>query len=149
MKNTLTTIVLMFTFTMNSQVIKYPIDTVYKFEYPTHMDIELAREWKKVKPTGSGNYLDSADRYWVVDTSNLTMTIYKESFQIIDYYYNANQEFIINYCQKYDTEVRRTICFLLNEEHKMMMLYTVERINDQDLIPNHGGWTFINQERGH
>lgn len=148
MKNVLTTIVLMFTFTLNSQVIKFPIDTVYTFEYPTHMDIEVAREWNKIQPTGAGTYLDSADRYWVVDTSKLTITIYNEPFQIIDYY-NNTKEFIINYCQKYDTDVTRTIWFIENKPDELTMLYTIQRINDQDPIPNQGGWSVIKQEGGH
>lgn len=149
MKNVLITFILLFNFTMNSQVIKYPIDTVYKFEYPTHMAFDVAREWRKVKPTGSGTYLDSADRFWVVDTSKLTMTIYNEPFQIIDYYCNGKYEFIIDYCQKYDNNVTRTIWFLLNNELDMVMLYTIARINSQDLIPNQGGWSMIKQEEIH
>jgi hypothetical protein len=110
------------------------------------MDLEVAREWRKVKPTGSGTYLGRADRYWVVDTSKLTMTIYNEPFQIIDYYCNGKYEFIINYCQKYDNDVTRTIWFIQDNELEMMMLFTIKRINSQDLIPNQGGWSMIKQE---
>jgi hypothetical protein len=28
----------------------------------------------------------------------------------------------------------------------MMMLFTIKRINSQDLIPNQGGWSMIKQE---
>jgi hypothetical protein len=147
MKNLLTTIVLMFTFTMNSQVIKYPIDTVYTFEYPAHMDLEIAQTWNKTKPTGSGFYLDSADRYWVIDTTNLTITIYNESFRIIKYV-NNTEEFIIDYCQEDDTDVTRTMWFMVNEFGELMMLYTIQRVNEEDPIPNTGGWSVIKQEGG-
>jgi len=148
MKNVLTSLLMLFTLSMTSQVIKYPIDTIYYFEYPAHMDIETARQWGKTKSISGGTYEKKRDRYWVVNLKKQTLKIYGTKYQIINYDFTDSKCIRINYCMESDTSVTRRIMFYTDEYKVEKMLFTIEQIDKDSDNPNKGGWAVVKQKKG-
>ena len=151
MKNVLTTIVLMFTFTMNSQVIKYPIDTIYYFEFPPHMDIETARQWNKVDYINSGTFLDTNDLYWVIDLTKGKLTVYGTKYKIKNTYFPDSTIMVLDYKLKGRDKYNRRMMFYKDEYGYEKMLFTIEpktNKKQKNPEPNKGGWGYVKQEGG-
>ena len=148
MKNVLTTIVLMFTFTMNSQVIKYPIDTIYYFEYPAHMDIETARQWGKTKSISGGTYEKKRDRYWVVNLKKQTLKIYGTKYQITNLLFADSTMLAFEYKVDTDTNIRREIRFYTDEYGVEKMLFIIEQVDKESQTLNRGAWGYFKQKKG-
>jgi hypothetical protein len=151
MKNLLTSLMLLFSISMTSQVIKYPIDTVYYFEFPTHMDIDVARQWNKVTYTNSGTFLDTNDLYWVVDLTKKNLMVYGTKYKIQKTYFPDSKTMVVDYKLKSRDKHNRRIMFYTDEYGYEKMLFTIEpktKKKQKNPEPNKGGWGYVKQEGG-
>jgi hypothetical protein len=148
MKNVLTSLLMLFTLSMTSQVIKYPIDTIYYFEFPAHMDIETARQWGKTKSISGGTYEKKRDLYWIVNLKKQTLKIYGTKYQITNFSFPNSTTLIVEYKLDTDTTINRRIMFYTDEYGYEKMLFTIEQIDKDSDNPNKGGWGYVKQEGG-
>jgi hypothetical protein len=151
MKNVLTSLLMLFTLSMTSQVIKYPIDTSYYFEFPSHIDIETARQWNKIKYTHSGTFIDPNHLYWVVDISKRKLTVYGTTYRIKKMYFPDSTTMVLDYKLKGRDKYNRRIMFYTDEYGYEKMLFTLEKRNNnkqKNPKPITGGWGYVKQEGG-
>lgn len=148
MKNVLTSLLMLFTLSMTSQVIKYPIDTIYYFEFPAHMDIETARQWGKTKSISGGTYEKKRDRYWVVNLKKQTLKIYGVKYQITNFSFPNSNTLIVDYKLDTDTRIKRRIMFYYDEYGVEKMLFTIEQVDKESQTLNTGAWGYVKQKKG-